>query len=87
MDTRGESRQGIAEGTSSVIRLANSSATSFPGRNECPGTHGSLIVKKKREDSSSSLPEFEIKDGGEDKARVEEEKRNGTFVGDCPNRQ
>ena len=32
-------------------RLASSSAPSFPGRNECPGTYCSLIVKKEREDS------------------------------------
>ena len=35
---RGERLQGIAEGASSAPRLASSSAASFPGRNECPGT-------------------------------------------------
>ena len=50
----GESLQGIAEGTSS-------SAKSFPGRNECSGTHCSLIEQKEREDSSRSATEFEIR--------------------------
>ena len=52
-EVRGERLQGIAEGTSSAPCLANSSAASFPGRNECPGTHCSLIERKEREDSSS----------------------------------
>ena len=34
----GERLQGIAEGTSSAPRLANSTAASFSGRNECLGT-------------------------------------------------
>ena len=47
----GERLQGVAEGASSVPRLASSSATSFLGRNECPGTHCSLIEQKEREDN------------------------------------
>ena len=43
--------QGIAEGTSSARRLANSSAESLHGRNECPGTHCSLMKREEREDS------------------------------------
>ena len=43
--------QRIAEGTSSAHRLTNSLAALFPGRNECSGTHCSLIEQKKREDS------------------------------------
>ena len=39
----------IAEGTSSAPRLASSSAASFPGRNECPGTHCSLIGQEERD--------------------------------------
>ena len=50
-ETRGERLQGIAEGTSSAHHLARSSAASFPGRNECPGIHCSLIEQKEREDS------------------------------------
>ena len=42
--------QGIAEGASSAPRLA----TSFPGRNECPGTHCSLI-EQEREDRSDRV--------------------------------
>ena len=38
-----ERLQGIAEGASRAPSLVSSSAASFPGRNECPGTHCSLI--------------------------------------------
>ena len=38
-EIRGERLQGIVEGASSAPRLASSLAASFPGRNECPGTH------------------------------------------------
>ena len=51
----GERLQGIAEGASSAPRLANSSAASFPGRNECPGTDCSLIEQEEREDSSCQI--------------------------------
>ena len=50
-EIRGERIQGIAEGASSAPRLASSLAASFPGRNECPGTHCSLIEQEEREDS------------------------------------
>ena len=49
-EIRGERLQGIA---SSAPRLASSSAASFPGRNECPETHWSLIEQKEREDRSA----------------------------------
>ena len=45
-EMRGERQQGIAEGTSSAPHLASSSAASFPGRNECPGIHRSLIEQE-----------------------------------------
>ena len=51
----GERLQGIAEGASSAPRLASLSAASFPGRNECPGTHCSLIEQEEREDSSCQI--------------------------------
>ena len=51
----GERLQGITEGTSSASRLANSSAASFPRKNECPETHCSLIEAKEREDSSCQI--------------------------------
>ena len=35
-EIRGGRLQGIAEGASSALRLASSSAASFSGRNECP---------------------------------------------------
>ena len=66
-----ERLQGIAEGASSAPRLASSSAVSFPGRNECPGTHCSLIEQKKREDSSCQICHrvwYNRKGGGEDRA-------------------
>ena len=50
-EVRGERLQGIAEGVSSAPRLVSSLAESFPGRNECPGTHCGLIEQQKREDS------------------------------------
>ena len=53
VDTRDkkERLQGIAERTSNSPRLASSSAESFPGRNECPGTQCSLIAQEEKEDS------------------------------------
>ena len=53
-EIRGERLQGIAEGAISAPRLASPSVVSFPGRNECPGTHCSLI-EQKREDSSCQI--------------------------------
>ena len=52
---RGEKLQEIAEGTSSTPRLASLSAASFRGKNECPGTHFSLIEQEEREDSSCQI--------------------------------
>ena len=54
-EIRGERLQGIAEGASSAPRLASLSAAPFPGRNECPGTHGSLIELEEREESSCQI--------------------------------
>ena len=47
----GERLKGIAESASSAARLASSSAALFLRRNECPGTHCSLIEQEEREDS------------------------------------
>ena len=73
---RGERLQGIAEGASSALRLASSSAASFPGRKECPGTHCSLI-EQEREDSSCQICQRVSgirKEGGEDRVvRTERE--------------
>ena len=74
---RGERLQGIAEGASSAPRLASSSAASFPRRNECPGTHCSLIVQEEREDRSAT--EFEMR--GQNESQIVEEKKNGRLVG------
>ena len=76
-EIRGERLQGIAEGASSAPRLASSSSASFPGRNECPATHFSLIEQDEREDSSCQIchrVSDKRKDGGEDMvARTERE--------------
>ena len=76
-EIRGERLQGIAEGASSASRLASSSAKSFPRRNECPGTHCSLIEQEEREDSSCQIchrVSGKRKDGREDRvARTERE--------------
>ena len=72
-EIRGERLQGIADGASSAPRLASSSAALFPGRNEFPGTHCSLIEKEEREDSSCQIchrVSGRRKDGGEDRTRV-----------------
>ena len=42
-EVRGDRLQGAAEGRSSALRQANSSVTSLPERNECPGTHCNLM--------------------------------------------
>ena len=56
-EIRGERLQGIAEGTGSAPRLASSSAALIFGRNECPGTHCSLIEQEEREDSFCQICE------------------------------
>ena len=50
-EIREERLQGIAEGPSSAPRLASSSAALSSGRNECLGTHCSLMELEKRENS------------------------------------
>ena len=84
-EIRGEKLQEIAEGASSALRLASSSAASIPGRNECPGTHCSLIEQEEREDSSCQISHRvwdKRKDGGEDRTRVRQvEKKNGILYG------
>ena len=54
-EIRGERIQGIAESASSALLLASPSAVSFPGRNECPVTHCSLIEQEEIEDSSCQI--------------------------------
>ena len=54
-EIRGERLLGIAEGASNAPHLASSLAASFPMRNECPGTHCSLIEQEEREDSSCQI--------------------------------
>ena len=54
-EIRGERLQEITEGTSSAPRLASSSAASFPGGKEHPGTHCSLTEQKEKEDSSCQI--------------------------------
>ena len=58
-----ERLQRIEEGASSAPCLASSSAASFPKRNECPGTHCSLIKVVEREKTVPArfATEFEIR--------------------------
>ena len=78
-EIKGERLHGIAEGASSAPRLASSSTESFPGRNECPGTHCSLI-EQETEDSSCQIYHKvwdKRNDGGEDRvARTEPESES-----------
>ena len=77
-EIRGERLQGIAEGASSAPRLVSSSAKSFPVRNECPGTHCSLIEQEEREDGSYQICHRVLRykerwrrgQSGEDRTRV-----------------
>ena len=83
---KGERLQGIAEGARSAPRLASSSAASLLGKNECPGTHCSLIEQKDKEDSSCHQRDWgRRKDGGEDRVvRTERESnrnKSGRLVG------
>ena len=54
LDTRDKRREttSIAKGINSATLLASSSAESLAGRNECPGTHCSMIEEEERENSS-----------------------------------
>ena len=54
-EVRGERLEGIAEDASSTPHLASSAAALFPGRNECPETHCSLIEQEESEDSSCQI--------------------------------
>ena len=85
-EIRGERQQEIAENTNSAPHLASSSAASFPGRNECLGTHCSLIVQEEREDSSCQTyhkASDKRKDGGgQNESQIEKkQKRSGRVVG------
>ena len=76
-DKRRGRQQGNAEGASNAPRLASLLAASFPGRNECPGTHCSLIEQEEKEDSSCQICQRvsgKKKDRGEDMVvRIERE--------------
>ena len=71
-ETRGERLQGNAEGASSAPCLASSSTVLFTGRNECPGTHCSLIEQEERKDSSCQRDKGKRKGGGEDRVMRKE---------------
>ena len=74
---------------SSAPRLASSSAALFPGRNECPGTHCSLIEQEERETvPARSAREMREKGKwrtgwrGQNESQIEgEEKKSGRLVG------
>ena len=73
-EKRGDTLQGIAERTCSAPRLANSSAALFTGKNECLGTHRSLIVKETVPSRSATEFELKGKDEGEDRVVRTERK-------------
>ena len=79
MDTRDKRReilQGIAEGASSAPRMASSPAASFPGSNECPGTHCSLIEQEREKTvPARSATEFEEKEKTEERTEQESDSR------------
>ena len=91
-EIKGERLQGIQEDASSTPRLASSSAASFPGKNDCPGTHCSLIVGYRRREKTvppRSSRKFEVKGKleerigwrGQSKTQIEgEEKGSGRLV-------
>ena len=86
-EIKAERLQGIAEGASSALRLASSSAASFFGRNECPGTHCSLIEQEERRQFLPDLPQsFKKKErrrrgqGGEDRTRVRQEQKKSEMA-------
>ena len=54
-EMKGKRLQGIAEGMSRTVDLANSSFVSFSERNQCPVTHRSLIAKEEKENSSCQV--------------------------------
>ena len=70
--------QEITEDTSNAPRLPTSSAASFPGRNECPGTHCNLIEQQEKEDSSCQ--ESEVREKMEERTE-RESGRSGSLAG------
>ena len=71
-----ERLKGIAEGASSAPHLASSSAALFPRRNECLGTHCSLIVQKgEKAVPARSATEFEIIGKMEERTERESDRR------------
>ena len=71
-EIRGEKLHGIAEGASSAPRLVSSSAAPLPGRNECPGTHCSVIEQERE---ARSATEFEIRGKIEKRTEGESDSR------------
>ena len=76
-EIRGERLKGITEDKNSTPRLSKALPAPFPRRNECPGTHCSLIEQEEREYSSCQICQRdreEKKDGREDRiVRTERE--------------
>ena len=80
-EIREERLQGIAEAASSAPRLASSSAASFPGRNECPGTHCSLIEQEEREKTFPARSATEFAAKGKMEERTEWREQNESQIG------
>ena len=76
-----EGLQGVAVCEPSTPRLASSLAGLFPGKNECPGTHCSLIVQKEKRVSVKSVKEIEVKEKVEGRTERESDRRSGRLVG------
>ena len=53
---------------------------SFPGRNECPGTHCSLIEQERKQFVPDLPGNWNKRKDGEERTTVKKEKRNGRLV-------
>ena len=81
VDTRDERRE-TTRGASSAPRLASLLATSFPGRNECPGTHCSLIEQKEKKTVPARFAtEFEVRGKMEERTGWNESQIVGEAAG------
>ena len=62
-EVRGETVHRTAGGRSSAPRLANLTSAPLSGKNQCPGSHCSLMVKVKRKNSPARCArEFKVKE-------------------------
>ena len=76
-EMRGERLKGITEGVSSAPRPVSLSAASFPARNECLGTHCSLIEHGKREKTVPARSAIVIEVKGKTEKRIGGQELDG----------